>query len=152
MDGLLEFLSDLPDAYVSQGVGLWGVLLARWVFVNRENRRLTRPQRWQETMPLTLVAMLVTAVLVHDKELGISMAAFTGLGVGWVAVLLLDVLGDRILAAMRAGFAVPVPPNVAATADKSGEDGVVTSGLVEPDEGMAESLRALDDQPGVHKP
>lgn len=138
----------LPSDIVSVAIGLLGVLLARWVFVNRENRRLPRPQRWQETMPLTLVGMLVTAVLVHDQKMGFSMAAATGLGVGWAAVLLLDVLGDRILAAFRAGFAMPLPPEVRNKADLSGHEGRITTDLVDLPPDMLRALERLDDQPG----
>ena len=134
-------LSSIPDGLVSLVVGLWGVVLARWVFVNRENRRLPRRQPWHETLPLTLVAALVAAVVIVDRDMGLSMAAFTGLGVGWAAVLLLDILGDRVTAALKAGAGLPDPVK---RADKSGHDGVVSSSLMQPDEGMLDSLDKLD--------
>lgn len=138
---IVAMASSIPDGLVSLGVGLWGVVLARWVFVNRENRRLPRKQAWTETLPLTLVAMLITAVVVRDRDLGLSAAAFTGLGVGWAAVLLLDVLGDRIIAVFRAGFTVHgTPPQV----DLSGEDGKVTSREVNLPPDMIAALDKLD--------
>ncbi len=141
---IVALVSSVPDGLVSLGVGLWGVVLARWVFVNRENRRLPRKQPWRETLPLTLVAMLITAVVVRDRDLGLSAAAFTGLGVGWAAVLLLDVLGERITAAFRAGFAVPnTPPQ----ADLSGEDGKMTSREINLPRDMIRLVDELDKLP-----
>lgn len=143
-------LQSIPDGLVSVGVGLWGVVLARWVFVNRENRRLPRRQPWRETLPLTLVAMLIAAVVIHDRGFGLSMAAFTGLGVGWAAVLLLDVLGDRITAAFRAGFAVSLPPHITGLADKSGNDGQMLSSDVNLPADMVKLVDKLDELPGTH--
>jgi hypothetical protein len=144
---IVALLNGIPDGLASVGIGLWGVVLARWVFVNRENRALARPQSWRDTLPLTLTAMLITGVLVHEGELSLSGAAFTGLGVGWAAVLLLDVLGERILAVFRAGFAAPLPPHVEKRLDHSGEDGQLTSSIMEPDESMRRSLEQLNREP-----
>ncbi len=140
---LVGFFSSVPNGLVSLGVGLWGVALARWVFVNRENRRLPRPQPWRETVPLTLVAMLITAVIVRDQELGLSTAAFTGLGVGWAAVLLLDILGERITAAFRAGFAMPTPRHIRDHADLSGHGGTMLDDDVEIPPDLIEPLEHL---------
>lgn len=136
-----------PDAIVSLGVGLIGVALARWVFVGRENRRLGTPQRWNDTLPLTLVAMLVAGVVIYDRDLGLSAAAFTGLGVGWAAVLLLDVMGERVTSMLRAGFAVPVPPSVTRI-DVSGHDGKILDEVTLPED-MTDQLRILDEFPGT---
>ena len=139
-------LHGVPDGLVSLAVGLWGVALARWVFVNRENRRLPRKQPWRETLPLTLVAMLVASVLIIDRKLSLSGAAFTGLGVGWVAVLLLDVLGERITAAFRAGLAVPPPnPHVADAIDASGESGRLTPREIDTPGDMAALIDKIDE-------
>lgn len=85
------------DAVISLILGLLGVLLARTVFVDRENRKLGRRQRLRETLPLTLTAMLISGVVIWDNQMGFSTAAFTGIGVGWTAILLLDVIGRRII-------------------------------------------------------
>ena len=135
----------VPDGLVSLAVGLWGVALARWVFVNRENRRLPRHQSWRETLPLTLVAALVASVVIIDRDLGLSAAAFTGLGVGWTAVLLLDLFGERITAAFRAGFAMPTPPHVADAADKSGNRGQMLDADVDLPDDLAKPLGELMD-------
>lgn len=142
--GFVALLQGIPSGLVSLSVGLWGVVLARWVFVNRENRLLPRRQGWRETLPVTLAAMLITSVVVHDRNLGLSAAAFTGLGVGWSAVLLLDLFGERIAAAFRAGFAMPVPPHVANKADMSGQDGVVTDREATTPPDMAALIDQLD--------
>lgn len=138
-------LSSIPDGLVSLGVGLVGVWLARWVFVGRENRRLRKPQRWNDTLPLTLVAMLISGVVIWDRHLGLSAAAFVGLGVGWAAVLLLDVFGERVISMLRAGFAVPPDsPAVQRHLDLSGHDGKVLDADVDLPEDMAGSLKTLD--------
>lgn len=94
--------SGTSEALLSVALGLMGVVLARTVFVDRENRKLQRKQSFRETAPLTAVAMLIAGVWIWDQKLGLSMAVFTGLGVGWVAILLLDILGKRVIAALRA--------------------------------------------------
>lgn len=91
----------LEQAMLSLGIGMVGVVLARTIFVVRENARLKRVQPHSETLPLTLAAMLIAGGIIWDRQLGISMAAFTGLGVGWVAVLLLDILGQRVIEVLR---------------------------------------------------
>lgn len=102
----------IPTTIISLAVGLVGVWLARIVFVNRENRRLEKPAPWQETLPITLAGCLIAGAIIWDRELGISAAAFTGLGVGWTTVLILEFFGDRIIAGMRAAAGLepkPVP-------------------------------------------
>jgi len=92
----------IEQAALSLSIGMVGVVLARTIFVVRENARLKRVQPRSETLPLTLAAMLIAGAIIWDRQLGISMAAFTGLGVGWVAVLLLDILGQRVANVLRA--------------------------------------------------
>jgi hypothetical protein len=98
---VIAWISQSGDAIVSLALGLAGVALARTVFVDRENRRIGRRQTFRETIPLTLIAMLVAGVIIWDGGLGYSKAAFTGLGVGWTAILILDVIGRRILGAVE---------------------------------------------------
>ena len=107
---------------VSVCVGLLGVFLARTVFIDRENRRLQRRQTWRETLPVTGTAMLIAGVWIWDSRPSLSIAAFTGLGVGWVAVILLDILGKRVADGLRALLGVQpddtrLPPPVAHVAD-----------------------------------
>lgn len=105
-------MAGVTQAALSLGIGMVGVALARTIFVVRENQRLKRVQPFRETLPLTLAAMLITGVIIWDRQLGISMAAFTGLGVGWVAVLLLDILGNRMIEVVRVLMGVkPEVPN-----------------------------------------
>lgn len=82
---------------ISLALGLLGVLLARTVFLDRQNQKLGRRQTWRETIPLTLVAMLIAGVVIIDRQLGFSAATFAGLGIGWTAILILDVIGKKIL-------------------------------------------------------
>lgn len=85
------------EALISLALGLVGVLLSRMVFVDRQNAKLGRRQSLRETIPLTLVAMLIAGVVIIDRNFGFSAATFTGLGIGWTAIVLLDVIGKRIL-------------------------------------------------------
>lgn len=143
----VQALAGSPNGLVSLGVGMVGVWLARWVFVGRENRKLGKPQRWNDTLPLTLVAMLIAAVVIYDRKLGLSASAFVGLGVGWAAVLLLDVLGERVLNMLRAGFAMPLPKHVEERLDLSGHAGkIVDETDVPPD--MTDKLVQLDREEG----
>lgn len=96
----------LTEKAISVALGLAGVALARQVFINKERRRTGTKQPVSETMPLTLCAMLVTGVIIYDKQLGLSMSVFAGLGVGWTAILLLDVLGGWALKTGKRVFAV----------------------------------------------
>lgn len=100
----------IPDTLISVAVGLIGVWLARIVFVNRENRRLEQPQTWAETLPVTLAGCLIAAAIIYDQRLGVSASVFTGLGVGWTTVLILEFFGDRIIAAMRAAAGLEAKP------------------------------------------
>ena len=93
--------ADTMEGLLSVLLGLSGVALARQVFLTKERRRTGQKQPWGETFPLTLCAMLVTGVIIYDRQLGLSMAVFTGLGVGWTAILLLDVIGSAVLKAGR---------------------------------------------------
>lgn len=97
------------DGVISLALGLLGVLLARTVFVDRENRKLGRHQRLSETLPLTMTAMLISGVVIWDNQMGFSTAAFTGIGVGWTAILLIDVIGRRILDPGERGKTPPDP-------------------------------------------
>ena len=151
--GVVALVQDIPQGMISLTVGLVGVALSRWVFVNREVRRTNQRQSWRETLPLTLVAMLVTGVLVHDRNLSVSSSAFLGLGVGWVAVILLDVFGDKILnmfrSQLQAGPASQLPDNPSPTfipkSDLSGLDGKVTSHEIDLPEDMTSNLNKIDE-------
>jgi hypothetical protein len=140
--GIVALFASIPSGLVSLGVGLVGVGLSRWVFITKENRRLQKKEEWSESLPLTLAAMLITGVIIHDRQLGFSTAAFVGLGVGWAAVLLLDVLGQRIVAIVRAALGAAAAPGFPPAADLSGHDGRLTSEDVNL---PAEMVRLLDE-------
>lgn len=102
------------NALFSTMLGLSGVALARTVFINREVRQTGQRLHLSDTLPLTLTAMLITGVIIWDRQLGLSMSVFTGLGVGWTAILLLDVVGAGVLNVLRRSLgqppAIPEPP------------------------------------------
>ena len=120
----------LAQALLSLSIGMVGVTLARTIFVGRENQRLKRKQQFGETFPLTAAAMLIAGVIIWDRQLGISMAAFTRLGVGWVAVLALDVLGQRAIEVLRVLMGAKpneTPPDMLNTLQKLDEDDTPTA-------------------------
>jgi F0F1-type ATP synthase assembly protein I len=138
-------ISDFHTTAVSVVVGLVGVWLARIVFVDRENRRLQRRQSFRETAPVTAIAMLVVAAIVQDRHIGISMAAFTGLGVGWTTVMLLDIIGERVMRVLRTMLgADPLPPG-AKPADHSGLGGEMTNHERDTPDEMARFLAQPDE-------
>lgn len=146
ISSLVALLQSVPDGLVSLAVGLLGVALARWIFVNREVRRTSQPQAWTEQLPLTLMAMLVTGVLIWDRQLGLSSSAFLGLGVGWVAVLLLDIFGDRVLTVFRGSLqGGPANPNMPPQADHSGRDGLMDEEVTFLPPDMRDQLKRIDD-------
>ena len=98
--------ASLSSQLISLLLGLAGVWLARMVFVDRQYRKSGRRQKMVETLPLTGVAMLIAGGIIWDNELGVSKAIFTGLGVGWTAVVLLDVIGMKILTMFRGDMKV----------------------------------------------
>jgi hypothetical protein len=146
--GVVAAGQGVPSGMISLFVGLLGVALARWVFVNKEYRATNRPQKWNETLPLTLVAMLVAGVLIWDRKFSVSTSAFVGLGVGWTAVLLLDVLGDWILTKAKIMFSSgPADPNFPKKADLSGHDGRIIADDVNLPSDMVDKVVLLDKTP-----
>jgi hypothetical protein len=154
--GLVAVGTSIPNGLASLAVGLLGVALARWVFVNKQYRETNRAQTWHETLPLTLVAMLVAGVLIWDRGLGVSSSAFVGLGVGWTAVLLLDVMGDWILSKAKLMFSAgPASNGFPKAADHSGHEGRVITRDVDIPEDMKQLLEEADrvdpQNPNNHK-
>lgn len=148
----VAMLRGMDAGFISLGVGLLGVVLARWVFVNREQRRLGRRESWRETLPLTLVAMLISAVIIWDRKMGLSSSAFVGLGVGWATVLLLEIAGVRIQQFIQAMLGAAPPPAFNPRADMSGNDGRVLPGDADPTPAMDAALHQLDRIEGNPKP
>lgn len=83
-------LGGAPDGLISLGLGLLGVLLARTIFVNRENRALGRRQPVRETLPITLAACLIAGGIIWDGHLLYSKAIFTGIAVGWTTIVAIE--------------------------------------------------------------
>jgi hypothetical protein len=92
------------------------VFTARVVFQDREAERTHQRQSWRKTLPITMAAMLIEIAFVVQQNLNLPSAIFTGLGVGWVTVLLLDLFGERIIDIVKAAIGtkqqafMPLPP------------------------------------------
>lgn len=128
LPAILATLGINAPELVNLGAGLVSVWVARLVFIDRENRRLQRRQAWRETVPVTLVAMLIAGAFIRQNDLSMASAIYTGLGVGWVAVVLLDLLGQKVTDALRAALGGgPADPRLPPVVDTSGNDGRVVT-------------------------
>ncbi len=139
------------DGLISLGLGLLGVLLARIIFVNRENRALGRVQSWWETLPITGAALLIAGGIIWDQHLLYSKAIFTGLGVGWGALVALNAISKAIVPGgpanrdPEAGAGEPDPaPHLSETAIRRSLRESYQPPLV-PHPEHDEHLRALDE-------
>lgn len=122
------------DRWIALGLGLSGVVLARTVFIDRQNSRLKRKQSLRETLPLTGAAMLAAGAIIWDRQPTLSNATFLGLGIGWTAVVLLNMIGDRVLLA----FGMKLPPSGAPILE-----------VLPLDPELKEKLALLDNEKGV---
>lgn len=144
--GAVGAASGATDGLINLGFGLLGVVLARWVFINKENRRLQRREDWNHTLPLTLVAMLIAGVLIWDREMRLSFAVFTGLGSGWATVAILDLLGEKATSFFEALRGIAPRPGFPPSADFSGEDGKLTKGDRDIPDDMKARLEEMKDE------
>jgi hypothetical protein len=80
--------------------GVIAVVLARIIWIDRDNRATGRRATVRDTLPLTLVATIVYVALAVDWNLNFQKGVSVGLGVGWTAPLLADIMGDKILAVL----------------------------------------------------
>lgn len=101
-------LGGASDGLISLGLGLTGVMLARTIFVNRENRALGRRQPIRETLPVTLAACLIAGGIIWDGHLLFSKAIFTGIAVGWTTIVAIEKI-SRIVNPAEAARSVHVP-------------------------------------------
>jgi hypothetical protein len=83
-------------------LGVLGVILARLVYVDAENKKLGRRQTVRETMPLTMVALLIAGPFIWKHRDAITVTPLLGLGIGWSALLLLKLAGTAVAAGGRA--------------------------------------------------
>ncbi len=104
------------DGLISLGLGLLGVLLARTIFVNRENRVLGHRQPWTDTLPITLAACLIAGGIIWDGHLLYSKAIFTGIAVGWTTIVAIEKI-SRIVNPGEVGR--PAAPAPAAEPDRA---------------------------------
>ena len=89
--------SGAGDSLISLGLGLLGVLLARTVFIAKENRALGRKQPWVEQAAITAVACLIAGGIIWDGHLLYSKAIFTGVGIGWSTIAAINFISRIIV-------------------------------------------------------
>jgi hypothetical protein len=114
------------------------VVLARLIWKDREQRRSKRPQRFMEHAPITAAGMLIATALVWHWDAAFLYSVATGFGVGFSTVKILDLLGDRAIAAVNAAvstFRAATPPPM---------PGV---GLVDEERADLDALREQLDEP-----
>ena len=92
-----------PTLYniITLALGMIGVIVARMVYIDQENKRLGRKQTIGETLPLTIVALLIAMPFVWKHREEITIAPLIGLGVGYSALLLLKLIGRATIVAAR---------------------------------------------------
>lgn len=86
---------------IAMAIGFVGVVLARTVYVDQENRRLGRVQTFRETSPLTGVAMVIVLPIIWHLELAIPYAALLSLGVGYAAMTVLGIIAKATAGGAR---------------------------------------------------
>lgn len=84
------------EPFVSLGLALLGVALARVAFTTRQQRLGERISILEEVV-IAGMAMLVVGPVVWEHQLGITTSALLGLGAGWSAILLFDAIGSRVI-------------------------------------------------------
>lgn len=84
------------EPFISLGLGLVGVILARIAFTTRQ-QRLGERVGLLETIVITGMAMLIVGPLVWEHRLGLTTSAMLGLGAGWASIAIFDALGERIV-------------------------------------------------------
>jgi len=78
---------------IAIALGCAGIMLARMVTIEAENKRLGKPQHWRETMPLTGIAVLIVCPAIWHFEIAVPWAALIGIGVGYTVRVILKILG-----------------------------------------------------------
>jgi len=96
------------EPFVSLGLALVGVALARVAFTTRQQRLGERISILEEVV-IAGMAMLVVGPVVWEHQLGITTSAMLGLGAGWSAILLFDAIGSRVIQIIMS--ILPTPPS-----------------------------------------
>lgn len=93
-----------PTAYSAVAVvlALIGVILARMVSVNDENKRLGVTQPWRDTGPLTWIAVLMVCPFIWHYQVAVPWASLIGLGTGYSVRIILRILGVGMINTARA--------------------------------------------------
>lgn len=101
------FGTEIPVLALS--LSIVALLLARWI-APPPLRKLTREQQWALTVLLVIfLALAVTGqmpLVGGGEPMGVGMAVVVGVGLGFSGLLVVEVMGDRFMAAMRAMMGV----------------------------------------------
>ncbi|MET0373936.1 MAG: hypothetical protein ABW128_06725 [Rhizorhabdus sp.] len=89
-------------ALIAMALGCAGIMLARMVTIEAENKRLGKAQPWRETFPLTGIAILIVCPLIWHFEIAVPGAALIGIGVGYSVRVILRIVGTTSTSMARA--------------------------------------------------
>lgn len=105
---LVIFGLELPVAALV--LSLVGLYLSRYI-APKATRKLTPKQETALTALLTVILIIIVAgefpLLGNGEPLGVGMATMWGVGLGTSGLLVVELLGSRIMAALRAAAGLP---------------------------------------------
>lgn len=105
---LIVFGLKLPIAALI--LAIIGLVLSRYI-APKATRKLTIGQERALTLLLGILLVIIVAgefpMLGDGEPLGVGMAAAWGVGLGTSGLLVVELIGSRIMAALRAGFGMP---------------------------------------------
>ena len=93
------FGADIP--ILALALSVLGLLLARKI-APPPARKLTRAQEWALTALLVMVLFLVVTGAFTGEPLGVGMAFVWAIGLGFSGLVVIELFGERALAAIRA--------------------------------------------------
>lgn len=106
---LVVFGLELPVAALV--LSLIGLYLSRYI-APKSTRKLTSKQEAALTVLLTVILVIIVAgefpLLGDGEPLGVGMATIWGVGLGTSGLLVVELLGARIMAALRAMAGLPM--------------------------------------------
>lgn len=92
-------------------LGLLGLFLSRYI-APKSTRRLTRGQEWALTALLAIMLVLIICgefpFIGKGEPLGVGMATAWGVCLGTSGLLFIEIVGSRMMAALRAMMGLPL--------------------------------------------
>lgn len=99
------------EPWISLGLGILGVILARVAFTTRQQRSGEKVSLL-ETIVITGMAMIIVGPIVWEYQLGMTTSALLGIGAGWSSIALFDVIGEKAILFISGLFGTTPKPSV----------------------------------------